>query len=268
MVLNSGDGEPGVLEDSGDLAVTLRRLHNRLKAEALSEQGRVDYTGLRGGPLHEELNHTSALLRSADPFSLAGTERSAFWINLYNVLSVHGVLALEIRESVMEVPAFFGLVAYDVGGHAYTLDDIENGVLRNNSKHPAKKKRPFAEGDPRLAACVALVDPRIHTALVCASTGCPPVAFYDAKHLDTQLDLAAINYVASDVRVDRAKGRLHLPITLHYYKEDFEPFGDFLLRYAEGAHRDAIADALAKGFRVVFDRYDWSLNQVAESSRE
>ena len=41
----------------------------------------------------------------------------------------------------MEMPSFFRVVAYRVGDHVLTLDEIENGVLRRNAPHPATKAR-------------------------------------------------------------------------------------------------------------------------------
>ena len=80
---------------------------------------------------------TSGLLQAIDPGDMSDDEsRIAFWINLYNVLAIHGVLELGIRESVMEIPTFFGVVAYRVGDFVLTLDEIENGVLRRNAPHP------------------------------------------------------------------------------------------------------------------------------------
>ena len=82
---------------------------------------------------------------------------------MYNVLAIHGVIATGVRESVMEIPSFFGVVAYRVGNFVLTLDEIENGILRRNAPHPATGSRLFDDDDPRLALCPSRVDPRIHT---------------------------------------------------------------------------------------------------------
>ncbi|NNE16964.1 MAG: DUF547 domain-containing protein, partial [Myxococcales bacterium] len=171
-----------------EIAESLRKLRNLLKAEALDEHGQVDYTTLGGSPTFAEMKATSGLLQAIDPGDIRDDDsRIAFWINLYNVLAIHGVLALGIRESVMEIPSFFGVVAYRVGDFVLTLDEIENGVLRRNAPHPATGTRLFGDDDPRLGLCPSHVDPRIHAALVCASTSCPPVAFYEASKLNEQL---------------------------------------------------------------------------------
>jgi hypothetical protein len=238
-----------------------------LKREALDENGQVDYAKLQTSQTFDEMKQTSGLLPRIDPEEMIGdATRIAFWINLYNVLAIHGVLALGIRESVMEVPSFFGVVAYRVGNFVLTLDEIENGVLRRNAPHPATGSRLFDNDDPRLRLCPSRVDPRIHAALVCASTSCPPVAFYEAFKLEAQLELATLNYVASDVEVDDANQSVRVPITFRYYQSDFgrvEGVRLFLLNHARDAHRDALEAAFQAGYELDYHRYDWSLNSRA-----
>jgi hypothetical protein len=264
-VLNE-EGPGGVAGAPAEVAEALRKLRNQLKLEALDDEGRVDYAKLHTSQTFAEMKRVSGMLRAIDPAQMIDDDtRIAFWINLYNVLSIHGALALGIRESVMEVPSFFGVVAYRVGDFVLTLDEIENGVLRRNAPHPATGARLFGDDDPRLALCPSHVDPRIHAALVCASTSCPPVAFYEASKLDEQLELAALNYVASDVEVDEVDCVVRIPITFRYYQSDFgraEGVRLFLQEHAQGAQREALEAAFHAGYELDYHRYDWSLNSI------
>jgi hypothetical protein len=264
-VLND-EALPGTAASPSEVAKTLRTLRNDLKSEALDDDGHVDYAKLGTSHTYSEMKRVSGLLRAIDPTEMiADDTRIAFWLNLYNVLAIHGVLALGIRESVMEVPSFFGVVAYRVGDLVLTLDEIENGVLRRNAPHPATGARLFDDDGPRLALCPSHVDPRIHAALVCASTSCPPVSFYDAAKLDAQLELAALNYVASDVEVDEGNRVVRIPITFRYYQSDFGRGAGvrlFLLDHARGAQREALEAAFQSGYELAYHRYDWSLNSM------
>jgi hypothetical protein len=248
-------------------AEALRKLGSALKAEVIGADGRVDYEKLETSATFAELERTSSLLHHVDPEQLADDDaRIAFWINVYNVMAIHGVLATGVRQSVMEIPSFFGVVAYRVGDHVVTLDEIENGILRRNAPHPASKSRLFDDDDARLALCPSRVDPRIHAALVCASTSCPPVAFYEASRLDAQLDMAADNYVAADVEIDDEARVVRLPITFRYYESDFGRRAGvqlFLLKHASGAQKQALERAFDAGYELDYHRYDWSLNVVA-----
>lgn len=257
-VLNEGSG--GAAEPA-EIAQRLRDLRGNLKAEALHEDGSVSYRALRGSATFRELERTASLLPGIDLSALKhDPERVAFWINLYNVLAIHGVIALGVERSVMEVPSFFSWVAYRVGEHLLTLDDIENGVLRANAPHPLTKRRLFTPDDSRLALLPATVDPRIHAALVCASTSCPAVRFYEAEQLDAQLNLACKAYVAGAVTVSEES--VLVPITFRYYEQDFEPAGvqAFLLAHAPDDLRAALQQAFARACPLAYARYDWSIN--------
>src|SRR5712691_11299305 len=78
-------------------------------------------------------------------------ERLAFWINTYNALVVEGILALEIRETVWEVPDFFDRISYRIGTLLFRANDIEHGVLRGNRPNPISGSVPFLVDDPRRA---------------------------------------------------------------------------------------------------------------------
>jgi hypothetical protein len=263
-VLNDGLPDSDASTDARTAALALRQLGHALKAEAIGEDGRVDYAALRASATFADLERTSRSLHLVDPAKLeSDEERIAFWTNVYNVLAIHGVIALDVQESVMELPSFFGVVAYRVGDHVVTLDEIENGILRRNAPHPVSKAPLFDDDDPRLALCPSHVDARIHAALVCASTSCPPVGFYDAERIDAQLDAAANHYVATDVEVDREERVIRVPITFRYYEPDFGRRAGidlFLLRHATPEQRPALERAIAARYPLAYHRYDWTLN--------
>lgn len=260
-ILNEGEAPA---TDAGGIDQALRRLRNQLKGEFLDE-GAVDYAGIKASPVYRELQETSRLLPHVHPTEFSQSERLAFWLNLYNVLAIHGIIALEIRKSVMEVPSFFHLVAYRVSDWVFTLDDIENGVLRRNRPHPAMKNLMFDADDPRMACCPREVDPRIHMALVCCAASCPPVAFYEAGQIDAQLEAATRNFVESEILIDEKKRELTLPLIFRYYEEDFggwQGVGEFMLEHSEGEQHERIARAITDGYAARYQRYDWSLNHV------
>ncbi len=267
-VLNDGPAaatQPEV--DASSVAQRLRSLRDNLKAAVLSPDGRIDYAQLQGHDVLDELRQTTPLLNSVTPEHLTSDEeRNAFFINIYNVLALDGVLALEIKRSVMELPAFFGSIAYRIGGELFTPDDIENGVCRCNSPHPFTKKKLFAPNDSRLAYCPSKLDPRVHSALVCASKSCPAVRFYEADKLDAQLDQATHVYVNAGTTVNHEKKEVWLPITFDYYGDDFggpARLLDFVTGYAEDELLESVKRAKADDYRIRFSRYDWSLNGVA-----
>ncbi len=135
IVLNQCEDLPLI---QGDILERLNLLKSGLKITAIDDQGYVIYAALKVSDAYRKLEMTAFGLRFIDPSTLNNdAARFAFWLNIYNVLAILGVIALNIRNSVMEVPSFFGTVAYRVGEQIYTLDEIENGIVRPNSPHPA-----------------------------------------------------------------------------------------------------------------------------------
>ena len=44
---------------------------------------------------------------------------------------------------------FFSKTSYVIGGELYSLNDIENGILRGNKKGPVQVFKPFGSNDLR-----------------------------------------------------------------------------------------------------------------------
>ncbi len=76
---------------------------------------------------------------------------------------------------------FFNYTSYVIGGHLYSLQDIENGVLRSNRRGVGAFSKQFASGDPRLKVMLEKHEPLIHFALVCGAKSCPPIKTYSAE---------------------------------------------------------------------------------------
>ncbi|HEY7204886.1 MAG TPA: DUF547 domain-containing protein [Methylomirabilota bacterium] len=223
--------------------------------------GRLDYAALRASAAWGEAAARAGALQSVSLGDLSGRPaRLAFWINVYNAMVFHGIVALGIRRTVWEMRGFFARVAYRVGGFTLTADDVEHGILRGNAAHGFLRRRPFGGRDPRLALAVHPVDPRIHFAITCGAQSCPPVGAYRAAALDQQLDLAARNFLNQEVAVD-ARGCVTCSRILEWYAGDFASAGGvgaFMTRYLDaGPVRDAVA-ARARPCDE-FRPYDWSL---------
>jgi uncharacterized protein DUF547 len=65
--------------------------------------GRLDYTALRVSPAWAEAAARTGALQSVSLGDLTGRQsRLAFWINVYNAMVFHGIVALGIRRTVRE----------------------------------------------------------------------------------------------------------------------------------------------------------------------
>ncbi|HEV8440677.1 MAG TPA: DUF547 domain-containing protein [Methylomirabilota bacterium] len=244
-----------------DLGEELQRRALAALGAGATSGGRIDYARLRGSAEWGLAVDAARALQGAPLAELIGRAgRLAFWINVYNALALHAIVALGVRRSVHEVPLFFSRVSYRIDGFRLSLDDIEHGILRGNRRRLFPPFRAFGRLDPRGALSLDPVDPRIHFALNCGAQSCPPVGVYHARAIDQQLDLAARNFVNQAVTLDGA-GRVACSQIFRWYRIDFEQAGGlvpFLLRYLdEGPVRAAIDRATAP--RLRWAPYHWTL---------
>jgi hypothetical protein len=209
----------------------------------------------------EALEPLVAQLRGVDPTGLAGQgARLAFWLNTYNALLLHCLCRRPLRGSLLRHLRMFDRVAYDVGGHPYTLNLIEHGVLRGNQRPPLRLRRPVRAGDPRLDAVVPELDPRVHFALNCGARSCPPVRPYAPDRVDAELEAATGAYLATETDLDASRRRVALPRLIRMYRDDFGTRGErlaFAARYLPELRR--LLDDEGGRVRVRYRRFDWTL---------
>ena len=274
-------GEP---RDAKTVVEDVRRRILKLYDAFLSSDGRaVDYDGIAASNDFKDFVQASEELQRVNLNALTREERMAFFINVYNALVIHGTCVFGTPKNTLERLDFFSKVSYNIDGHNYTCDDIENGVLRGNRPGAASigallgkmslSRGPFREKDPRRSNVVLPMDPRVHFALVCGARSCPPIRVYTAENIDRELEDAAYSFFESeiDVTVDEngvASSAAVSKIVGEWYKFDFGADDAERLRYAseymrEGAERDALQKALDDANATVSlttRAYDWTLN--------
>ena len=277
----------GERRDARVVAASLRDRVLALYDAYLSSDGRhVDYAGMRASPEFAAYVDATAELQTVDVHALTRAERVAFFLNVYNALVVHVSAAVGPPSGFFDRLTYFDRHAYDIGGHAYTCDDIEHGVLRGNRPGvasveailgvPGASRGPFGSEDPRAAHACVPMDPRIHFALVCGARSCPPIRTYTAEGLDAQLAAAAEAFVAGDVEVgdDAATTRAVTvsKITGDWSAGDFGRDDEERLRALAGylPENSDVARAVAKVLdaggegappvKLVTREYDWTLN--------
>ena len=177
-------------------------------------------------------------------------EQRAYWINLYNALTVLLILEHYPVKSIRDIkisPGFFSSGPWDkkllvIEGEKVSLNDIEHRILR-----PIWK------------------DNRLHYAVNCASLGCPNLqpAAYGSANTERLLEEGAREYVnhPRGVRFDGKK--LVLSSIYGWFKEDFggseKGILEHLLTYADDQLMERLRDYRGR----IKNEYDWSLN-IAE----
>jgi len=260
------------------VAESLRRLILQLYGTHLSEDGRsVNYTAMRDDPQLAEYIRATAELQRVDLRPLGREELCALFINLYNTLIVHATVVLGPAASVLERSRFFQTdAAYLIGGHIYSADAMENGVLRGN-RPPASRilvlmglgrwaAPTFEPQDPRAAKVVSPMDPRIHFTLVCGARSCPPISVYTPTNLDRGMQVAGIVFCGSEVEVDVSKRTVRLSMIFKWYSVDFGSDErerlQYILQFLQEPSSAQLRSLLEDGgkVKVEYKPYDWTLN--------
>ncbi|MEM1112837.1 MAG: DUF547 domain-containing protein [Pseudomonadota bacterium] len=208
-----------------------------LKSAVINEQ--VSYGQWRDNPTFDALVEQ---VGSADTTDMTRQEQLVFYINAYNILAAQGILAGGSPSSLLGRWAYFKRDKYTVGGQEINLYDLEHELIR------------------------PLNEPRIHFAIVCASTSCPILRAeaYTLDRLDQQLDDAARTFI-NDTRRNRfnaASREAGLSKIFDWFTEDFETPAGSLQVYLADYVADPEAAALLReeGMQIKYLKYDWNLN--------
>ncbi|XP_035250466.1 uncharacterized protein zgc:152951 isoform X2 [Anguilla anguilla] len=267
--LNAGQMAACVPLQAAELSEILRNMMLRLYSDHLSADGKtVDYKAMSQSPSFERYCELAVQLQRLDLQVLSRAEKLAFFINIYNALVIHGNLRLGAPKNPWQRYRFFNYVSYLIGGEVFTLQDIENGVLRGNKKGVAQLLKPFSKSDPRLQVALPQAEPLIHFALNCGAKGCPPIKTYTPKDIDSQLHIAAEAFLEEDdaCRVDADKGEVKLSQVFKWYRGDFgdtdEKVLNWIVNHMSDSPKKSCLQALLKAgkFRVSYMPYDWSPN--------
>ncbi|XP_019945757.1 uncharacterized protein [Paralichthys olivaceus] len=259
----------GESDRAAELSLLLREMILKLFSEHLSADGKsVDYKGMSVNPAFERYSELAIQLQRVELLSLSREEKLAFFINTYNALVIHGFLRLGPPTNIWSRYRFFNYVSYLIGGEVFTLQDIENGVLRGNKKGLAQFRRPFSNTDPRLQVALPNAEPLIHFALNCGAKGCPPIKTYTPQDIDSQLRTAAEAFLENDdgCVVDSGKREVRLSQIFKWYKADFGGTDENLLKWVlehmgDSPKKTSLQGIISAGkTKVTFLPYDWSSN--------
>ena len=168
----------------------------------------------------------------------------AYWINLYNALTVFVIIPRYPVDSIREIKSGiidFGpwnLELFPLQGKKLTLNQIEHGILR-----PIWK------------------DPRIHYAANCASMGCPNLCpeAYRSDNLERLLEQGTKDYINHPRGAQVEDGELVVSSIFDWYKTDFGGTDAGVLAHLRKYARPELVEILAD-YDSFDHNYDWRLN--------
>ena len=171
----------------------------------------------------------------------------AYWINLYNALTVKVILDNYPVKSIRDIDTSglfangpWGAELITIEGEDLSLDDIEHAILR-----PIWK------------------DPRIHYAVNCASIGCPNLhkGSFSAKNTNKLLDKLARDYINSPRGMSVENDEITVSKIYKWFTYDFgnseSAVLNHLARYADPKRKAAIQQI----GNISQTTYNWALNE-------
>ncbi|MBL4844993.1 MAG: DUF547 domain-containing protein [Planctomycetes bacterium] len=209
----------------------------------VNSRNEVDYAGWKAND-EQALKKYVAALAAVDPAGLGNqAERMAYWINAYNAVTLKAMLEFHPIQSIKDkVSESFNVWDdYGFGPKKLSLNTIEHKLLR------------------------PMGDPRIHAAVNCASTGCPPLRAeaYLASTLDAQLTDNTRTWLRDTTRGVRLSGvTVAVSKIFEWYGADFGADHQARLNWIAGYVGPSLARKLRSGgLRFETLDYGWALNK-------
>jgi hypothetical protein len=174
-------------------------------------------------------------------------QQRAFWINLYNAVTIKVMLDNYPVDSIRQIKSgFFSRGPWDkklveVEAEKITLNDIEHRILR-----------PIWP------------DARIHYAVNCASIGCPNLQSraFTAENADAMLEAAAIEFINHHRAVQVKNGKLRISSIYEWYKVDFGGTDAGVIAHLLQYAKPQLADQLSGIESIDDDYYNWGVNNL------
>ena len=188
-------------------------------------------------------------MQSVKISALNRSEQKAFWINLYNALTVNIILEHYPVKSIREIdisPGIFSDGPWDakllkIEEQQLSLNDIEHRILR-----------PIWR------------DNRVHYAVNCASLGCPDLQpqAYTSKNLEQMLEKDAQNFVNHPRGVSFASNGLIVSSIYFWFQSDFGDSQKGIIEHVRKYLSPGNLNKLSTLRNIsIKHQYDWSLNE-------
>jgi Protein of unknown function, DUF547 len=219
----------------------------------------VDYEGLEDEK--DELEKVVAGFAALTQDSLKAMSESkqiAFYSNAYNAITLYSIVErYPDLKSIKDISGVWDKREWDVAGERLTLNDIEHKKLR-----------------------VDYDEPRIHFAINCASTGCPPLndAPFTGSALEEQLSERTQSFFndTERFRYDSESGTLYVTKIFKWFGDDFLSNNNPRPKSASLSQKEAaivafiaarlpeeLSREILNGAKSIkYLDYDWDLNDI------
>jgi len=225
-----------------------------------------DYKGFAGS---EDYQTYRLMLSGLETFDLSryttDNAKMSFWLNIYNMLSIHLVIELAIEQRIDEKKGFFSKYGYTINRKNFCLDDIEHGILRANKKGYSRLQKPFKTNDLRLALTCKKPDPKIHFGLYSANLSSPTLRLFNEKNIHQQLIDNTKRYLKTHCRFDFNTAKIDLPKIFKWYEGDFGNINniiDFIVLHRDDEQIKSNMSTYKNNIEFEYLDFKWNLNRT------
>lgn len=209
-------------------------LWNTLLKKNVSSNGKVNYKGFINDKEQLEAYLKKLAVKIPDA-SWSRNAKLAYWINVYNAFTVKLIVDNYPVKSIKNIANPWGKKFIILENIAYSLEQIENDVLRKMN------------------------EPRIHFAINCASYSCPDLlnSAYIPGSLESQLTSVTKRFINDSSKNKLDENEVKVSEIFNWYSDDFKTKNttvlDFITKYTNVTIND--------GAKISFVDYNWSLNE-------
>jgi len=205
---------------------------NEVLQKHVDKQGIVDYNGIKNNTSFHRYTGMLKKVKGADGY--AEKDAMAYWINVYNTFVIKLIIDNNETASIKNIPNAFEEKFISLPSGRYSLNDIENNILRNTYK-----------------------DARIHFVLVCGAVSCPPLhdeAITD-QNLDKKLDQLTKAFITNPKFNQITENHLKISELFKWYETDFGAAGGVraFVKKHSGIN-------VSKTATIEYLPYNWDLN--------
>ncbi|KAJ3424282.1 electron carrier/ protein disulfide oxidoreductase [Anaeramoeba flamelloides] len=151
---------------------------------------------------------------------LSEQQKLCFFINIYNLLFLQGLINYEIPRNRNEIKKFKQKCCYKIGENYYSLSDIYHGILRADSTYrlSLRNQNYFKKSDTRNKISLKKIQPQFHFALINFHFNIP-LQIFTSNNIEQNLKLITQKVLIKLIKL--SNGKLLLPNIFKLYEKDF-----------------------------------------------
>ena len=215
----------------------IHKTWDNLTRKYISSSGKVNYAGFKKEKIQLEKYIKELQSYHKDLSSWSKNKRLAYWINVYNAVTVKLIVDNYPLKSITDLHGGkpWDQKLINLGGVSYSLDVIENKIIR-----------------PRFN------EPRIHFAVNCAAKSCPKILnrAWTEDNIQRYLTKQTKAFIANSSQNTIKEDKVILSKIFDWYKTDFGTSNENVIKFINKySDIDVKSDA-----SVSYNEYNWSLN--------